>query len=234
MARNWVLKVLDDPKQPWTLQRNALLILRYIAREEGDIDRARKLLDHSNPSIRDEALNTILTLKAGDAEQLVIAALNDPDDKVRWRATSALGDLSPLRDASVDQILSIIKTEPPEETEEVEKHIRKVSQVITSLGVLEGLRNLAVLEDTLLDIAQKAFEQKKGVFQRLKKSDETDQNPILSAAIATLGKIGTPKSETFLTNLASSKTPHAEPAQKALNDIRLRYAKQPASAPASA
>ncbi|UCE52953.1 MAG: hypothetical protein JSV31_27475 [Desulfobacterales bacterium] len=230
MARKWVLNVLDDPKQPWSLQRNALMILRYVAKEEGDTEWARKLLGHSHPSIRYEALNTILTLKAGDAEQLVIAALNDPDDKVRWRATSALGELAPLSDDSVEHILNIIKTEPTEETEDTEKHIRKVSQVITSLGVLEGLRNLAVAEDTLLDIAQKAFEQKKGIFQRLKKSGETDQNPILSAAIATLGKIGTLKSEAFLTNMVGSKTPHSEPAQKAINDIRLRYAQQPASA----
>jgi len=234
MARKWVLNVLDDPKQPWSLQRNALMILRYVAKKAGDIERARKLLDHSHPGIRDEALNTVITLKAADAEQLVIAALNDPDDKVRWRATSALGDLSPLKDASVDQILDIIKTALPEETEEAEKHIRKVSQLITSLGVLKGLRNLDVVEDTLLDIAQKASEPKTGIIQRLKKSGETDQNPIFSATIAALGKIGTPKSEAILTNLAGSKTPQAEPAQKALDNIRIRYARQPASAPAIA
>ena len=65
----------------------------------------------------------------------------------------------------------------------------------------------------------------------IKKSGETDQNPILSAAIATLGKIGTPKSEAFLASLAGSKAPQAEPAQIALDNIRLRYARQPASAP---
>ncbi len=234
MARRWVLKILDDPKQPWYLQRNALMILRYVGKGDRDVDRARKFLENTHPRLRDEALNTVLTLKASDAEQLVIEAINDPDDKVRWRATSALTELSPLRDSSVEQILKIINTQPPEEKEEALKHIRKVSQLITSLSVLEGLRNLVLVEDTLLDIAQKASEQKKGIFQRLKKSSETDQTPILSATIAALGKIGTPKSEAFLNKLAGGKTTQAESAQKAMDNIRVRYAQQEASAPAGA
>ena len=234
MARRWVLKVLDDPKQPWFLQRNALMILRYVGKGDRDVDRARKFLGNTHPRLRDEALNTVLTLKASDAEQLVIEAINDPDDKVRWRATSALTELSPLRDSSVEQILKIINTQPPEEKEEALKHIRKVSQLITSLSVLEGLRNLVLVEDTLLDIAQKASEQKKGIFQRLKKSNEADKTPILSATIAALGKIGTPKSEAFLNKLAGGKTTQAESAQKAMDNIKVRYAQQEANAPAGA
>ncbi|MGD8761250.1 MAG: HEAT repeat domain-containing protein [Desulfobacteraceae bacterium] len=232
MARRWVLKVLDDPNRPWYLQRNALMILRYVGKGKDDIDRARKLLGNSHPRLRDEALNTVLTLKASDAEQLVIEALNDPDDKVRWRATSALTELSPLTESSIEQILNMITTDPPEE--DAIKHIRKVSQLITSLGVLDGLRNLVLVEDTLLVIAQKLSEQKKGILKRLKKSSETDQTPIISATITTLGKIGTPKSEAFLAKLAGSKTNQAEPAQKAVDNIRMRYAKQAANAPASA
>jgi HEAT repeat protein len=210
------------------------MILRYVGKQKKDIDRARKLMNHAHPRLRDEALNTVLTLNAGGAEQLVVAALNDPDDKVRWRATSALTDLAPLRDASVEKILAIIKTEPPEEKDEALKHARKVSQLINCLGAFKGFRDLVVVEDTILDIAQKASEQKKGLLQRLKKSGENEQSPILSSAIATLGKIGTPKSETFLAKLAGSKTSQAEPAQKAVDNIKLRYAKQEAGEPAGA
>jgi hypothetical protein len=181
LARRWVLKVLDDPNQPWYLQRNALMILRYVGKGEGDIDRARKLLGNTHPRLRDEALNTVLELKASDAEQLV------------------------------EQILNIINAEPPEEKEDALRHIRKVSQLITSLGVLEGHRNLMLVEDTLLDIGQKVSGQKKGLLKRLKKSGETDQAPIISATITTLGKIGTPKSEAFLAKLAGGKTNQAEP-----------------------
>jgi HEAT repeat protein len=232
MARRWVLKVLDDPKQPWYLQRNALMILRYVGNQKEDIERARNLMGNSHPRLRDEALNTVLTMNADDAEQIVVDALNDPDDKVRWRATSALTELSPLKDDSVAKILAIIKIEPPEEKEEAVKHARKVSQLINCLGALKGFRNLAVVEDTILDTAQKASDQKKGFLQRLKKTGENDNAAILSAAIAALGKIGTPKSEGFLAKLAGSKTSQADPAQKAVENIKLRYAKQEAGAPA--
>jgi HEAT repeat protein len=232
MARKWVLKVLDDPKQPWYLQRNALMILRYVGNQKEDIERARNLMGNSHPRLRDEALNTVLTMNADDAEQIVVDALNDPDDKVRWRATSALTELSPLKDDSVAKILAIIKIEPPEEKEEAVKHARKVSQLINCLGALKGFRNLAVVEDTILDTAQKASDQKKGFLQRLKKTGENDNAAILSAAIAALGKIGTPKSEGFLAKLAGSKTSQADPAQKAVENIKLRYAKQEAGAPA--
>ena len=232
MSRRWVLKVLDDPKQPWYLQRNALMILRYVAKQKKDIERTRHLMSHSHPRLRDEALNTVLALHADDAEQLVVEALNDPDDKVRWRATSALTELSPLADESVEKILAIIKIEPPEEKDEALKHVRKVSQLINCLGALERIGNLEQVENTILDVAGKASEQKKGFLQRLKKTDDSDQAAILSAAIAALGKIGTPKSEAFLAKLAGSKTSQAEPAQKAVENIRLRYVKQGASAPA--
>ena len=232
LARKWVLKVLDDPKQPWYLQRNALMILKYVSNQKEDIDCAHKLLSHSHPRLRDEALNTILTLNAADAEQIVVDALNDADDKVRWRATSALTGLSSLTDDSISKILAIIKTEPPEEKEETDKHVRTVSQLINCLGTLKGFRNLEVVEATILDTVRKASEQKKGFLNRLKQGGENNQDPIISAAIATLGKIGTPKSETFLAKLAASKTSQAESAQKAVENIKLRYAKQGNGAPA--
>ena len=232
MARRWVLKVLDDPKQPWYLQRNALMILRYVGKPKGDIEQVRKLLNNAHPRLRDEALNTVLALNTSDAEQLVITALDDPDDKVRWRATSALTEISSLTDESVEKILAIIKTEEPEEKDEALKHARKVSQLINCLSALKRPGNLAQVEETILEIALKASEQKKGLLQRLKKTSEADQASILTAAIATLGKIGTPKSEAFLANLAGTKTSQAEAAQKAVENIKLRDAQQAGSAPA--
>ncbi|MGD9043909.1 MAG: hypothetical protein PVG06_09365, partial [Desulfobacterales bacterium] len=83
--------------------------------------------------------------------------------------------------------------------------------------------------DAVLHIAQVNSGQKKGILKRLKKSSSTHQKSILSAAINTLGKIGTSRSEAFLDKLADGKTPQAEPARKAVESIRLRYAKQTAS-----
>ncbi|MDX2502426.1 MAG: hypothetical protein QNL14_18235 [Deltaproteobacteria bacterium] len=48
----------------------------------------------------------------------------------------------------------------------------------------------------------------------------------MSATITTLGHVGGPKSEAFLEQLAASKSPQAEPAQKAANTIKLRNFEQ--------
>ncbi|MCK5205430.1 MAG: HEAT repeat domain-containing protein, partial [Desulfobacterales bacterium] len=94
MARQWVLKALSNPEQPWYLLRNALMILRFVDKGQKGIDRARNFVSYAHPRVRDEALHTLLALKAPDAEQIVIDALDDPDDKVLWRATTALAELS--------------------------------------------------------------------------------------------------------------------------------------------
>jgi hypothetical protein len=96
-----------------------------------------------------------------------------------------------------------------------------------------NIKNIQAIEDVILDTAQMIDGQNKGILQRLKKSSSPHQKSILSAAIATLGKIGTSRSEAFLGKLAGGKTPQAEPARRAVESIRVRYAKQTADAPAS-
>jgi len=229
MARQWVLRALAKPEQPWYLLRNALMILRFVGKGQKGIDRARNFVSHAHPRVRDEALHTLLTLKAGDAEQLVISALDDPDDKVQWRATSALGELSPLSEASIAKLIEMIKTEIPEENQAAAKHSRKVSNIIRALGTMVNIKNIQAIEDVILDTAQMISGQKKGILQRLTKSSSPYQKSILLAAIATLGKIGTSRSEAFLAKLAGEKTSQAEDARKAAESIKLRYAKQAAA-----
>ena len=234
MARQWVLKVLTKPDLPWYLLRNALMILRFVGKGQEGIDRARNFISHAHPRVRDEALHTLLVLKAPDAEQLVIDTLDDPDDKVLWRATTALGVLSPLSEASIAKLVEMIKAEFPEEEQAASKHASKVSNIIRSLGSMDNLKNIQVIEDAVLDIAQINSGQQKGILKRLKKSSSTHQTSILSAAITTLGKIGTSRSEAFLDKLAGGKTPQAEAARKAAESIRSRYAKKQDAAPTSA
>ena len=231
MARLWVLKALTKKDQPWYLLRNALMILRYVGKGPEGIDRARNYLSYAHPRVRDEALHTLLELKAPDAEKIVIDALDDPDDKVLWRATTALGELKPLSEASVAKLVEMIKTELPEEEEAASKHSSKISNIIRALGSRANLKNIQAIEDAVLHIAQVNSGQKKGILNRLKKSSSTHEKSILSAAINTLGKIGTSRSEAFLDKLAGGKTPQAEPARKAVESIRLRYAKQQTATP---
>jgi hypothetical protein len=100
------------------------------------------------------------------------------------------------------------------------------------MGTMVNIKNIQAIEDVILDTAQMIDGQNKGILQRLKKSSSPYQKSILSASIATLAKIGTSRSEAFLDKLAGGKTPQAEPARRAVESIRLRYAKQQAGAPA--
>jgi HEAT repeat protein len=234
LAQRWVLKALTNPEQPWYLLRNALMILRFVGKGQKAVDRARNFASHAHPRVRDEALHTLLTLKAGDAEQLVINALGDPDDKVLWRATSALGELTPLSEDSIAKLVEMLGTDMPEEPQVAAIHSRKVSNIIRAMGTMVNIKNIQAIEGVILDTAQMIDGQNKGILQRLKKSSSPYQKSILSAAIATLAKIGTSRSEAFLDKLAGGKTPQAEPARRAVESIRVRYAKQQAAgAPAT-
>ena len=232
-ARHWVLKTLENPDQPWYVLRNALMILRYVGKDQKGIDRARNFATHAHPRVRDEALHTLLSLEAPDAEQVIIDALDDPDDKVQWRATTALGELAPLSEASIAKLIEIIKAEFPDDKQAAAKHALKVSNIIRALGAMVSIKDIQVIEDALLDVAELISDQKKGILQRIKKSSAPSTKSILSATIATLGKIGTAKSEAFLDKLANAKTSHAEAARAAAENIRLRYAKQQTGSPAT-
>jgi HEAT repeat protein len=172
-ARLWVLKALGNSDQPWYLLRNTLMILRFVGKGQKGIERARQFISHAHPRVRDEALHTFLTLKAPDAEQIVIEALEDPDDKVQWRATTALSELAPLSETSVARIIQMIKTEIPEEEEAAAQHSRKVCNIIRTLGTVINIKNIQAVEESLLDIAQMINKRKKGILQRLKKSSTT-------------------------------------------------------------
>jgi hypothetical protein len=230
----WVLKALGNPDQPWYLLRNALMILRSVDKNHQGIEQVRSYVTHAHPRVRDEALHTLLTLKGDDAEQIVISALDDPDDKVLWRATNALVELAPLSDPSIVRLIEIIKSEIPEEKQAEAKHSIKVANIIRALGEKVDVKNIQLIEEAVIDCAQLISGQKKKIFQRLKKSSSPHQNSILSAAIATLGKIGTAHSQAFLEKLAGTKTSQADAARTAAESIRLRHAGQQAPSSVSA
>jgi HEAT repeat protein len=226
MVRDWIFRVLDEPKQKWFLIRNALMLLGYVGKNDEDIEHAHKFLQHEHPRVRDEALNVVISLKADDVEDVVITALDDADDKVRWRATNGLADLSPVSEASINRLLDMITVEAPEDKEEAVAHYRKTAQLIRALGGISDIPNREAAEDIILEIAQQSSGQKKGFLKHIKKTTGPDLSTVLSATITTLGQIGSPKSEAFLEELAASKSPQAEPAQKAANNIRLRNVEQ--------
>ncbi len=234
LARSWVLKVLDEPGQKWFLLRNALMLLGHLAQKEEEIEPARKLVHHEHPRVRDEALSVLIKLKAADAEKLVIASLDDTDDKIRWRALNALSELAPISQAAITDLLERISAEAPADPEAAAAHNRNVSQLIRSLGAISNIVNHQEVEDTLLELAGQLAGHKKGLLQRFKKSTGSDSSIVLSAVITTLGSIGTQKAEPFLEKLAAGKSSQAESAQKAANHIKMRGIEQLSADPAAA
>jgi HEAT repeat protein len=226
-VREWVLAVLEDPTRKWFLKRNALMLLRNIGADDRDIEPARKLMSHVHARVRDEALNTIVAMKAPDAEKLAFKALDDPDEKVRWRAATALTELSPLSDEIVDKLFSRLHAQPPEDKELAARHYRRVTQIIQTVGGMKSFKDRERVEAAVLEVAQKAAGHKKGILQRIRKSGDPDEAKVLSAAISALGAMGTARSEPFLAKMAEGKTPHTAAAAKALEALRTRSVATP-------
>ena len=224
LAREWVLTTLEDPIRKWYLKRNALMLLRHIAKGDGDIDLARKLFGHTHARVRDEALNTLVALKTHDAERLAIKALDDADERIRWRAVNALGELSPLTKESMDKLLSRLRAEPPEEKELAARHSRKAAQLLRAVGSMRSFHEPEAAEAAVLETAQRAAGHKRGLLQRIRKFAAADDAAIVGAAVTALGAIGSARSDEFLSKLAEGKTPHAEAAAKALEALRARLA----------
>ncbi|MGE5256407.1 MAG: HEAT repeat domain-containing protein, partial [Hyphomicrobiales bacterium] len=224
LAREWVLAVLEDPIQKWFLKRNALMLLRHIAKTEGDIDLARTLVSHTHARVRDEALNTLIALRTADAERLAVKALDDADEKIRWRAVNALGELSPLSKELMDKLLNRIRSETPDDKELASRHQRKMVQLIRAIGSMTRFTEPEAAEEAVLDVARRAADHKKGLLQRIRKSATPEDAAILGAALTALGAIGSDRSDEFLSKLAESKSSQAEVAAKALEALRARLA----------
>ncbi|MFO7710033.1 MAG: hypothetical protein R6V84_17840 [Desulfobacterales bacterium] len=222
LAREWVVSVLEDPTQKWFLKRNALMLLRNVAAGAADIEIVRPLLNHIHARVRNEALDTLIALKAPEAEALSVKALDDPDERIRWRAANALAELSPLSPATMGRLLSSMRSEPPAEKGLAERHYRKVAQIIKTVGGMKRLREPAQVEQALLEIAENATGQKKTILGRLRRSEEPDGSAVLGAAIGALGALGSQRAEEFLNRFADGKSPHASAARKALDALHTR------------
>ena len=45
---------------------------------------------HPDPQVLEECLHTLISFNAKDLEPIIITALNNPDDKLRWRAYAGI------------------------------------------------------------------------------------------------------------------------------------------------
>jgi HEAT repeat protein len=229
VARHWSLKVLENKDSEAAEVKNALAILREVGKANKDIDIVKKCIRHADPRVQEELLHTMMSFNAPDLEPFIIRALTNSDDKLRWRAASALGKLNQISKNSIVNILQTITSDPPDDDQQVPAHIRKIAQLIQTLGAVHNFPARDRLEDAILKAAQKSNDSGKKLMARLKLNNPAnDQTAILVAAFATLGKIGSAKSIEFLVNFTKGRSPIVVDAQKALKLIQSRQLKNSA------
>jgi HEAT repeat protein len=229
-ARLWSLNILQKNGQDAGTLKNALAILREVGKANADSELVKKYANHADPQVQEESLHTLISFNAEDLESIIIQALTNPDDKLRWRAVNALSKLSSLSREAIAQILQIITSDPPDDDQQASAHCRKIAQLIQALGALDNFPAVNHLEEAILKVVQKSVDAGKGLITRLKlQYPNTDQTTILTAAFATLGKIGSAKSNDHLAKLAKGKSAIALEAQKAIKLIEARQMKTAAA-----
>jgi len=224
LARRWCLKTLNEEEPEPGALRSTLAILREVGIAFEDTEIVRKYANHSDPVVQEESLHTLMVLNATDLEPLILRALNNSNDRLRWRATIALTNLSQFSKGTLVQICRIITAENPEDKKNAAIHDRKIAQIIQALGAIKNLPTVKVLEEAILKASQKTLESGKGFMKRLKgKGSNADQSIVLAAGIAALGKIGSSQSSQFLKEITTGKSALAGEAQKALISIEARH-----------
>lgn len=228
VARHWSLKILDKKNPAAGDVKNALAILREVGKAKKDTALVKKFIGHADPRVQEELLHTLMSFDAPDLEPFIIKALTDSDDKLRWRAVSALGNLRRLSEDAIAEILQTITAEAPDDDQQAAAHSRKIAQLIQTLGAVNNFPALDRLEEAILKVAQKSADSGKGLITRLKLNNpKAEQAAILVAAFTTLGKIGSVKSSDYISRFAKGKSAVAVEAQKALKLIESRPAKGP-------
>lgn len=229
MSLQWVRSVLDDSTQPWYLQRNAILVLSRIARDDEDKTRARRFLTNSRPRLREEALTAVLRLEGKNAEKAIFNALDDPDKKVQGRAASSLNVIQPLSDSAVEEILKRLRVSLSKDREEAKEQALKMAPLVRALANLRDVPRFDEIEDALVELLQtQSGGAKKGFFKRLRNVFEEEESPVLlQALIDCVGRIGGEKSLEVLDPLLEAEGDIGNRARQAAGKIRLRQEQGP-------
>lgn len=174
--------------------------------------------------MRHEALNTLIALKAPEAETLILKALDDPDEKMRWRAANALAELAPLSSETMERLLARLGSEPPADKTQAERHLQRTARLIQGLGGMKSFHEPERVEAALLEIGEAAARRRKSFLERLRKSEGSGETLLLGAVISALGSIGTQRARPLLTRTCEGKSAHAAAARKALELLEARLA----------
>jgi len=226
LSRPRVLQILLEGARPWFVHRNALLVLSYIGEGPGDRERVRSYLTHREPRLREEALHAVVRLEGAAAEPLVLAALNDPNVKVRRRAVASLGMIQPPSANTVKKLLEMLAAPPPKGKEEAKAYEQKTAMVARALGALAGLKDYEPIEQALIAAARERLAKKAGLLRRIRSKMEDEDEPwVAIAAAESLGRIGGHSSLMFLATIGDDQDELSKKAREAEEKLRTRQVK---------
>jgi len=224
-ARQWSLKILEDQNQPVSMLNIALIVLTNVG-ESGDVHFLKKYLKYPNPSIRIRSLAASAKLNKQEAEQYVLEALQDDDEKVRENAAAVMEhDIIPS-ELSANKIILFVKSSLQEKKHLSPKDISVVATLIKTIAKNNALACNQFLENEILDIASTFWKGRTGVLKFIKAAPTSSEEEIVSACLATLGKIGTEKSQHYIMTFARANGMLAHAAQKALAVLHDRMQRQ--------
>jgi hypothetical protein len=220
LARQWLLKILDDQNQSLSMLNIALLVIVNVG-NGNDVSAVKKYVKHTNPSIRARALSAIAKLNKKDAEGIVIEALNDEEEKVRTQAANLIERELSLSGESVNKVLLFIK-------ERLRKKNITLNQAVFIGGLIkatgkatDGL-NKENTEKEIIGIASDLLKEKTGLLKFIKSDPDKEQLEIISTCLSTLGKTGGTKARDYLKSLSRGDSSLSKIANEAMAELDKR------------
>ncbi len=217
LARQWSLKILDDPDQSLAMMNFALLVITNVGRSD-DVKSVEKNLRHSNSSIRAKALVAMVKINEKEAETSLIDALSDGEEKVRNQAVNLLEHELTVSQASAGKILTYVK-EKLNNKNITAKEAGFISALLRIVGKIKDGSNKEFLENEIIAMASDLLRERKGLLKFMSTELSREHEEIICACASVLGKMGGAKSKDFLRAHINDKSLFSNVAREAITEI---------------
>ncbi len=218
LARQWAIKILDDPNQPISSINIALLLIVNVGTSD-DVTLVKKYVRNSNPSIRAKALGAMAKLNKREVENVIMDALIDEEEKVRSAAASLIESDVGLPEESINKLLTLVKEKLGNKDLKLPDAIM-ISGLLKVIGKCNSSINKEFLEDEIIKISSDIQKEKKGLFKFMKAEPSREHMEILCSCATVLGKVGGTKSEEYLKNLSRGDSVLSKAAHEAIISIK--------------
>ncbi|MBN1470558.1 MAG: hypothetical protein JW925_02165 [Syntrophaceae bacterium] len=217
LARQWSIKILDDPNQSLAMMNFALLVITNVGRSD-DVKSVKKNLRHPNASIRAKALAAVAKINKKDAEGVIMEALNDGEEKVRNQAAYLLEHELTVSQESAGKILTYAK-EKLNNKNITAKEAGLISALLRIVGKIMDGSNNEYLESEIISMASDLLHERKGLLKFMSTELSREHEEIVCACASVLGKIGGTKSKSFLKTHLNDKTLLSNASREAIEEI---------------